>query len=70
MKYMPSGDGGILLYRQRCRWDSGESVSRRRSDKRGDRKSLIVFAACLGVLACTLLLESQLLCFAIRWRLS
>lgn len=41
-----------------------------RSDKRGDRKSLIVFCCLLGVLACTLLPESQLLCFAIRWRLS
>ncbi len=42
-----------------------------RSDKRGDRKSLIVFCCLLGVLACTLsCLESQLLCFAIRWRLS
>lgn len=42
-----------------------------RSDKRGDRKSLIVFCCLLGVLACTLFcLESQLLCFAIRWRLS
>ncbi len=46
MKYMPSGDGGILLYRQRCHWDSGDQFLAGRSDKRGDRKSLIVFSAC------------------------
>ncbi len=42
-----------------------------RSDTRGDRKSLIVFCCLLGVLALhPFCLESQLLCFAIRWRLS
>ncbi|MFO6426651.1 MFS transporter [Escherichia coli] len=41
-----------------------------RSDKRGDRKSLIVFC-CLFRRAGLhpFCLESQLLCFAIRWRL-
>lgn len=41
-----------------------------RSDKRGDRKSLIVFTPVRRAGLHPFCLESQLLCFAIRWRLS
>ncbi len=46
MSTCPSGDGGILLYRQRCHWDLVSQFLAGRSDKRGDRKSLMSFAAC------------------------
>ena len=36
-----------------------------RSDKRGDRKSLIVFCCLLGVLACTLFAATTLFCYSL-----
>ena len=48
-----SGDGW-LLHRERHHWHPGQPVLAGRSDRKGDRKSLIVFCCLLGVFACVL----------------
>ena len=62
-----SGDGWLLLHRERHHWHPGQPVLAGRSDRKGDRKSLIVFCCLLGVFACVLFAWNQLFHSAVCW---